>query len=280
MNTIRCFKSRVLALFIILLILGCSHCALMAQTPDRAFKWMDDADYRPIIYLDKDNKPAGFWKDLMDEIFRRMDIPLHCELYPWKRTQKYVEEGLGDGMVTTMTTKRSARFKATDPLFVNSERVFARCDNPRIGQIMAVRSVADLKPFTIVETIGSGWSKEHFKELKVIWAPTYTAALNLLANGRVDIYVIGKEAGMMDIVNQIRKHSPYSDGLKKIIVGEHPLAEINFCLLIRKDSPFVNIIPKFNKTLRQLKEDGTYQKIYKSYFAKTITLPTKDTPCH
>ena len=279
MNTIRCFKGRTLALFIIFVILCCSRSALLAQTPDRAFKWMDDADYRPIIYLDKENKPAGFWKDLMDEIFRRMEIPLRCELYPWKRTQKYVEEGIGDGMITTMTTKRSALFMATDPLYVNSERVFARCDNPRIEQIMAVRSIEDLKPFTIVETIGSGWSKEHFKELNVIWAPTYTAALNLLANGRADIYVIGKEAGMLDIIKQIRNHSPYSDGLKKIIVGKHPLAEINFCLLIRKDSPFVNIIPKFNKTLRQLKEDGTYQKIYRSYFGKTFTLLTKDTPC-
>jgi polar amino acid transport system substrate-binding protein len=227
---------------------------------------MDDEDYSPFIYRDKDGNPTGFYKDLMDEIFRRMNIGLECEIFPWKRTQKYLSEGLADGMITTLTQKRSLLFKATDPLFTNCERVFARRDNPRIKEILAVTSIADLKPFTVVETIGSGWSEEHFKGLNVIWAPTYSTALNMLANGRVDIYILGKEPGITDIVDRINKHVPYSEGLQNIVVGPHSLAEIPYCLLIRKDSKFIDIIPKFNRTLKNMKQDGTYKKIFDKYF--------------
>jgi len=263
----------VLCLVIVILFNGLPFA--LAGTSPSPFKWIDDEDYSPFIHKDSLGNPSGFYKDLMNEIFKRMGIPLQCEVYPWKRAQKYVQEGLGDGMVTTMTQKRRSLFKATDPLFINNERVFARSDNPRIKQIMAIKSIEGLKPFKVVETIGSGWSEEHFKDLNIIWAPTHTTALNMLANGRADIYVLGREPGISDIIERINKKSPYREGFKKIMVGQHTLTTINYCLLIRKNSNYIGIIPEFNRTLHNLKEDGTYQSFLRKYFPPNLPGITK-----
>ncbi len=245
----------------------------MAAGQKRPFKWVDDEDYNPFIYKGVDGKPAGFYKDLLVEIFRRMDVPLQCEVYPWKRAQKYVEEGIGDGMITSLTKTRAVLFTATDPVFMNSERVFARKDNPRINEIMAVDSIEGLKSFKIVETIGSGWAEEHFKELNIAWAPTYTSALNMLVNGRVDGYILGYYPGMADIVDRINSKVRYSEKFKKIVVSRNSLVEIPFSLLIRKNSEYVNIIPRFNNILKQLKKDGTYQVMFKKYFSEDMKIP-------
>ncbi len=245
----------------------------MAAGQKRPFEWMDDEDYNPLIYKGIDGKPAGFYKDLMVEVFRRMDVPLQCEVYPWKRAQAYMEEGIGDGMITALTKARAQLFTATDPLFINSERVFARKDNPRIREIMAVDSIEGLKSFKIVETIGSGWSEEHFKDLNIEWAPTYTSALNMLANGRVDAYILGYYPGMADIVGRIKNKVRYSEKFKKIVVSRNSLVEVPFCLLIRKNSEYVSIIPRFNNILRLLKKNGTYQAMFKKYFSDALKIP-------
>jgi polar amino acid transport system substrate-binding protein len=157
-------------------------------------------------------------------------------------------------------------------LYRKGEYVYARKDNPRIKQILAIRSVDGLRPFKLVETIGSGWAEEHFKGIDIIWAPTYSTALNLLAKGRADIFVLGRER-MLDIQQRIKQGAPNKEDLEKIIIGPEPLAYIDFSLLIRKDSEYAHIIPLFNRTLQQMKEDGSYQAIFNQYFNAEKGIP-------
>ena len=261
-------KRLLSSLLPLLLLLASGNSPAIDSGNGKAFHWIDDEEYYPFVSRNKQGKPSGIYHDLMKEIFRRLDIPLKAELYPWKRAQKLVTEGKGDGMITAMTRERSKHYLATNPVYSVSERAFARRDNPRIQQIMAVRDIQDLKGFKIVDTIGSGWTEEHFKGLNVIWAPSYSSAINMLANGRVDVYMLGKYPGLADLQQRIEKGSPYAEGLKKIIPGPHQLAEIGYSLLIRKNSPYANIIPRFNQALEQLKREGVYQAIVDRYFNK------------
>ncbi len=249
-----------------------------AATPDgtRSFHWIDDEDYYPFIYRDNQGKAAGIYRDIMEEIFRRLDVPLSVDVYPWKRTQKYVFEGKGDGMITAMTRERSRNFLATDPIYIINEHTFARRDNPRIAQIQAARSVQDLKGFRIVETIGSGWSEENFKDLDVTWVPSFESGIRMLAAGRVDIFVLGKYPGLIKIHQRIEQSVSYADDLKMIVPSPAPLVQLPYSLLIRKDSPFVDIIPRINRILGQMKRDGSYQKILDRYL-KTVNERLKGT---
>ena len=236
-----------------------------AEPPKRPFIWLDDEDYKPLIYRDEQGKARGLFYDVITEAFRRMYIPLQNHLYPWSRTQKLVESGKGDGMVTLYTPRRQKIFYATDPIVVVHEHVFTSKNNPKLDEILNVRSISDLKKFTIVDTESSGWSKENLKGMKVIWVPTAESALNMVASGRADIYLLSDYSGPYFIKQQIKKGGPMQKKLKQIVMGNYPLTTMEYKLLIRKNSPYVGIIDRFNAVLEQMHKDGTYQKIIKRY---------------
>jgi len=229
------------------------------------FLWVDDEDYKPYIYKDHDGKPKGVFKDLMVEIFKRMDIPLEYQLYPWKRSQKYVQDGKADGMVTVVTKKRLEFTIPTDPLINMYEKIFTRKDNPRIKEIMNITDISQFKGFKVLEYIGAGWAEEHFKDLDMVWVPKQTNALIMLANKRGDIYVTSEFIGISNIKDLIKANPKYANNLKKLVATKTPLTTLEFSLLIQKDSKFVDIIPKFNETLKEMKKDGTYDKIVNKY---------------
>lgn len=248
--------------FVFILLLSTS---LAAKQPQRAFEWVDDEDYKPLIYRSEKGKPEGLFYDVLTEVFKRMNIPLHIRLYPWNRAQRLVENGQGDGMVTVYTPTRQKIFQATDPVLVVHEHPFTNRNNPRLDEILSVRSVKDLKKFIIVDTEGSGWSKDNLKDMKVIWVPTAESALNMVATMRADIYLLNDYSGPYFIKKQIKKGGPLQERLKELVMGDHPIATMEYRLLIRKNSPYVGIIDRFNAVLDQMHKDGTYQKIIKRY---------------
>ena len=256
---------RLVSLRAFIVVISLLGVELSAATPGRPFQWVDDEDFKPMIYRDASGESAGVFKNLMEEIFQRMKIPLECNLYPWSRVQKLIREGQADGMITVLTEKRKKYLKATEPLITMEERVFTNRHNPRLQQILAVRSLDDLRKFTLVETTGSGWSKEKFKGMKVIWVPTSVSAINMIAKGRADIYLMSNYTGPHFIREQIRKQGPLADKLKEIVMGPNPLAKIEYRLLIRKDSPYVDLIERFDHTLEKMRKDGSYRTIIQHF---------------
>jgi len=233
-----------------------------------AFIWNDDEDYKPFIYKDEHGKAQGIFKDIMVEAFKRMHIPLKYQLYAWKRAQQHVKDKQADGMVTVPTPERLKFLKPSDTIIIAKERIFARKDNPKIKQIMKIKSINEFKNYKVVDYIGAGWAQDHYKNLKnVIWVPKNTNALLMVANKRADIYLSDEFIGVNTIKKLIKQYPQYKENLKKLIICPHVFAKLNFSLLIRKDSKFVNIIPKFNKVLKEMKEDGTYNKILKKYLS-------------
>ena len=134
------------------------------NTPNWPFIWADDANYWPAIYRDKNGKPAGIFNDILTEVFKRLNIPLKKAVYPWKRAQKLVKEKKADGMVTVYTKERQKFTVATDPIWEIPETLFFRRDNPKACQILKINSFKDLRKFTLVDTIGSGWSKQQYQK--------------------------------------------------------------------------------------------------------------------
>ena len=231
----------------------------------QTFRWADDEDYRPFIYRDDDGEIRGIFKELMVEIFARMKVPLTCNVYAWKRTQKYVENGLADGMVTVLTRERARIFTATDPLLKAREVIFTSRDNPRFAEIQAITTLQQFKGFKVVDYVGAGWAKEHFKGLDVVWAPKYKNVLLMLAANRADIFLANEFSGYQSIRSLIRQEPVFADKLKKLVACSHPIGTMSFCLLVRKDSRWVSIIPRVNRTLKEMKADGTYDRIVKKY---------------
>ena len=253
-------------LLLILLGIALINANIYAKNQKRPFIWADDEDYKPYIYKGSDGKPHGIFKDIMTEIFKRLKIPLKCYLYPWPRSQAVVKSGKADGMITVYTKERMKFLKATDPILIIHEKILARSDNPKIKQIIKIKSIKELKNYKLVETIGAGWSKEHYKNFPfVIWAPNFANVVLMIANGRADIYVLPELVAISRINELIKKYPQYAKNLKKLVIGKNSLANLKFRLLIRKDSPYVKIIPEINTILKHMKKDGSYYNILKKY---------------
>ncbi len=265
---------RIGMVMLVLLLAGnCFAATGLANGPKtldgQTFRWADDEDYRPFIYRDDDGEIRGIFKELMVEIFARIKVPLTCNVYAWQRTQKYVENGLADGMVTVLTKERARIFTATDPLLTAREVIFTSRDNPRFAEIQAITSLQQFKGFKVIDYVGAGWAREHFKGLDVIWAPKYKNVLLMLAANRADIFLADKLPGYQSIQSLIRQEPVFADRLKKLVACSHPISTISFSLLVRKDSKWVNIIGRVNRTLTEMKADGTYDRIVKKYQSPT-----------
>ena len=227
----------------------------------KPFHWVDDADYPPLIYRGADGKPAGIFYEIMTEAFHRLNIPLKVETYPWARAQKIVADGKADGMVTLLTDARKPFFLASESILPVSEHIFVSRSNPRIQEIMDIRSLKAIQPFKVVETIGSGWTKEKLKGVNITWVPTMDNAFLMLIKGRADIFITNGFTGAEFLKKKIKEGNAYSEGYKSIITNPYPLRTVVFRLLVRKDSPFVKIIDRFNEIIRQMRKDKTIQRI-------------------
>ncbi len=225
------------------------------------FHWIDGESYPPLISRGADGKPTGIFYGIMTEAFRRLGIPLKVDLYPWARAQKILTEGAGDGMVTVLTEERKQYFIGSDPILLVAEQIFANKDNPRIDEIMAIRSLKELQSFSVVETVGSGWTKENLQDVEIIWVPDMDNAFSMLVTGRADIYIANGYTGADFIGRKIENGEAFSKGYRSIITNPYPLRTLAFRLLVRKGSPYVGALDDFNHVIHQMQIDGTIQYI-------------------
>lgn len=253
---------------IIIILFLLSIINIVNAADKKPFIWADDENYWPAIYKGENNNPKGIFNDIMTEIFKRLDIPLKKAVYPWKRAQIMVKNGKADGMVTVLTKERKIYTVGTEPLWYISEKLFFRSDNPKVNEILKIKSFEDMKKFKIVDTIGSGWIKDKFEEHglndNVVWVQTTESAFNMLAKGRVDIYIMF-DLNAFKIIKERAKSGPLKNDYKKIITSSPRFASLPFRLLIRKTSPFVKKIDDINKIIEEMKKDGTYQRIKNKY---------------
>ncbi len=252
--------------FLIIFLIAVTTLANAADM--RPFVWADDEDYWPAIYRGNDGKPAGIFNDILTEVFARLDIPLKKAAYPWKRAQKMVKDGDADGMVTVYTKERQAYMMATKPIWNIGETLFFRRDQPRSCEILKLISFEDMKELRVVETIGSGWTKEKYIEHginNVIWVPTIDSAFNMLAKGRADVFIMFNLNAFNLLSKKRAAEGVLSEGYQNIIAITPSFASLPFRLLIKNDSPFVKRIDDINRVLELMKKDGTYQRIQKKY---------------
>lgn len=235
---------------------------------NKPFIWADDEAYWPVIYRGENGKPAGVFNDIMTELFAHLDIPLKKSVYPWKRVQRMVKNGDADGMVTVYTKERKEFTVATDPIWEIGESLFFRRDNPKACKILKIKSFDDLRDLTLVDNMGSGWTKEKYDAhaiKNVMWVPTIESAFNVLAKGRADVFIMFDLKSYKILAQQRTLDGPLQKGFQNIIAITPSFATLPFRLLIRMDSPFAKRVPEINKVLKEMKEDGFFQHIRQKY---------------
>jgi len=232
---------------------------------DEPFYLADDQDFPPYAYRNDDGKKAGIVYDLLSTAFTMMDQDIKYELYPWKRAQKIVSAGIADALVTVPTKERLSFLVASEPIIIINFTAHYNNDNPKQDQILAVKTIEELKKFQLIDFHGDGWAEANLKNHNVLWTHNYNTVIKMLALNKEYIFLDDKLSIQTYIKKQINDVPKLEKNLLKIKHGQNILFTVPISLLIRKDSNHSGLIKKFNETLQTLKESGEYQKIINKY---------------
>ncbi|MCD4681675.1 MAG: transporter substrate-binding domain-containing protein [Bacteroidales bacterium] len=213
-----------------------------------------------VPYSWKDNgEMKGILVDILDNaINKRMGIPVIHKGYPWARVQWLVKAGKADAFFTVPTLKRIAYTEISkETIFSIDTRLFVKAKNLKLEKLKAVKTISDLRHFKIGSYLGSGSLKTTLKDMDVIVANNVELALKMLIMGRFDVFMAGTHSSLA-----ILEKYGYKD---EIVVLPNVLISKPFHLCIGKNSLFVGILSEFDTTIREMKEDGTLEKIFDKY---------------
>lgn len=202
----------------------------------------------------------GFFAEIVKEAFLIEGYQLKIEFVPWNRAMEYGERGLYDGVIGALFSEdRAKSFLFSEPVYryglilytnkalIKSKEEFYKAKNLKFGQVKGYYYPID-----------SNFSKNY----TIIHSNSIQNNLNALINKRID-FIIESNPVIEDLLlNQFKK---YANEIQEIEI----FSEKDFHIMISKKAKNSEVILEdFNKGLKKIKANGTYDRILKKYGIK------------
>ncbi len=211
---------------------------------------------------DKENVTGGLAVELAEELFSRLDIRLTLRTVPWKRALLRIEKGQSDLIPMVAQNPERARYMlftlpihTTPVLFVYSTDRLKKFEWNRWE---------DLKPFRIGIIrgyfYGNPWNKA-VKEHGLAFEEVTHDTINIrkLLTGRVDLVALFYVGPNM--LNDF-------PGRDKLRFAGKPIHKNILHFGISKKSFLAARLCEINKTIQEMKDDGTFKKILKEMYTE------------
>ena len=214
-------------------------------------------NYHPRSW-EENGKMHGILVDIIDEaVGRRLDIPVVHSGYPWKRAQLMVKEGLADAFITVPTRERKAyTVVGEEPVLRFTLHILTRRNHPHIKQMESINSLHQLSGYTIADYPGNGWAQRNLKGMDVVWLKDIDAIFPFLARGRGDLTVASKLT-----ISKMRRQG-FDTSLE---ILPNILSSVSFYLCVGKHSPYNDRVKDIDRIIKQMRKDGTIERIEKAY---------------
>jgi len=219
-------------------------------------------EYPPYEYTHK-GEVKGMAVDIVKMIFKQMNQPITIEVLPWARAIKYIKEGERDAIFTAFKNpKREIFADYSSILMPQIVSLFVRSGS----DIQYEENLSELSKYSIgvVRKVSYGKllddaiTNKVFKRVDVVNDGTQN--FKRLIKRRVDIVASNKYGGL-HILKQLGKSDEVKELPKQLqIVPSYIAFSKKRNLLVIKD--------KFNRILKKLKKNGTYQKIIETHLKK------------
>lgn len=224
---------------------------------DRPLRIAYNEDWNPYSYMGADRKAHGILVDVLEEaLVRRMGLKVEHYGYPWNRVQLHILQGTQDAFITVPTPERLVYSASSEEIaFVVEMRAFVSPTSPQYPSLLKVRQIREFANFRVCDIYGNGWAKRLYEanQIPVTWFRTNQIAMEQVQHGNCDLTMGAIDVGLK-IIHDL--------GLKgKLTVLPEIFDTMNFTLLINKSSPYVGILPKFDRTIREMRESGAIQSI-------------------
>ena len=253
--------------------------AIAARADARPFIVAGGGDnMAPYQFTGSDGHVTGILLHLYGECFRRLGIEFEYETYPWVRAQGRVQDGEADAMSTVATDKRlTYAVPGSEPLAVERLVAFANRGNPHFDDIMKAQTIGDLKGLRILAQMGSGWIEENVPKDAVVHGSSPNDLLVMLAVNRADLLI--EDAALTQQRLQVLR-AQYPDLAFDAIAGaQNALATLEFHMLVSKKSGYLGRLKDIDRTLGEMRKDGTIGRIYADFgLADQTAIPLADAP--
>ena len=214
-----------------------------------------DIAYAPFEYVEN-GEPVGFDIDLMREIGRRAGFTPEFQNVTFDGIVPGLGNNLYDAAISamTITPEREESIDFSDPYFNADQSLLVPADSG----ILSVDDLADTVVGVQLGTTGASTAEEYQAAGQVGEVRTFDTiedALAALDDGDVDA-----------VINNLpisQNRADQSDGRLKV-VETIPTGE-QYGIAFPKDSELVDPV---NEALDEIKDDGTYEKIYKKWIGR------------
>ena len=219
--------------------------------------------FPPFHWQNEQGNMAGLFFEILDEALRkRLGREVVWTAYPWVRCQENIKKGSEDAIITVPTAERLAYADThRTPLYEKPLHIFTVANHPRLAEISAITTLADIKKLGLstITYSGNGWHRDHVESLGI---PAQTTPILdnvwlMLRQRRGDL-VLEWPGGARPYVQRL--------GLEGEIVdtGIVP-AKMPFFLLIRKTYAGGELLRRFDETLAAMAADTTLASIVARY---------------
>ncbi len=279
----RRFSAPLLAMAALLTLVGCSNGQNDANddvSPDAAettatgevLRIGTEGAYAPFNYTNADGTLGGFDVDIANAICADMKVTCEITAQDWDGIIPGLKAGKYDAIVAAMsvTPEREQQVSFTEPYFSNTLVFLAKKDSsfdPSNSDDINAHSIAAQR-----STISSQWLEKVYPNADMKLYDTLSNAFLDLGSNRVDAMVSDKLPALEWLGS--------TSGSQYALKGQEIDINDNFAIAVR---PGDALQAKINKSLVNIKADGTYDKINQKYFAipassSTVTTEPTEKP--
>ena len=202
---------------------------------------------------------------LVAEILKRAGYETDISIETWPRTLEGTSAGIYDVIIAAWYTKeREKHFQYTDPYFVNTIQFVKRKGVP-----IKFRNYQDLKGLVIGVVNGYAYGDEFDQAQGILKLPNNHLIQNLLKlkQGQIDLTLGDKWV----VRHELTEYFPTA--IKDFEFLGKPVATRPLHAAVSRNHPeHEKIVKAFNKALKSMKEDGTYEKILDVYRKRLVKL--------
>ncbi|NUU75470.1 substrate-binding periplasmic protein [Paenibacillus xylanilyticus] len=215
--------------------------------------------YRPYNFLNENKEMDGFDADIAREVAKRLGVEVEFVSQEFSGLTPSLQSKKIDAVISqmTITDERKQALDFSDPYITNQVKIIVKTDNNDITKL------EDFKGKTI--GVGLGTNDETYLRNEVLpkvgdfTIKTYDDVITSLKDldaGRIDA-TINNLYALKPIVD--------SNGFKIKAVGE-PIKSDQAGIAVRKNNP--ELVAALNEALQGMKDDGTYNTIFKKWFGE------------
>lgn len=213
-------------------------------------------DWEP--YIGKSMDDNGYVGEVVREAFKRGGYEVVFKFFPWARTVKLATEGKVDGYFPEYFSEELSKHSVVSDPFDGGPVGFFK----RKGYELEYKTLQDLKSLKIGVVRGYVNEKNFDAATFLKKEEVTTDLLNIkkLLKNRIDLFVADKFVGFYTL----KKEMPNMLGQIEFVDPALALNNLYVCIS-KKAKDYDKKITAFNKGLKSLKADGTFDKILKKH---------------